>query len=67
MNVFFWADGRLGWGFFSLLVFTGLCCLVADLLWRARNIRFTRFLGMAIAAWATGSVLIVFGSWLVNA
>jgi hypothetical protein len=64
MSVFFWTDGHLGWGFFSLLVFTALWCLVADLFWRAKNIRFARFLSMAVAAWAAGSALIVLGCWL---
>lgn len=61
MNGFFWASGHLGWGVFALLVFTGLWCLLFDLIWRLSNVRIG---GLAVAmsiGWIVGVGLILLG------
>jgi len=54
MNGFFWASGYLGWAFFALVVFTGLCWLLADLSWRLTSIKIGRFALAALTVWAIG-------------
>lgn len=62
MTGFVWASGHLGWGIFALVVFTGLWLLLADLYWRATDVRITR-LGVAMGAgWAIG-VAVIFAVW----
>jgi hypothetical protein len=64
MKDFFWASGHLGWGIFSLAVFTVLWWLLADLVWRVKNVRISRLAIMMSAGWILGAGLIVLGSCL---
>lgn len=66
MRDFFWASGHLGWGIFSLAVFTALWWLLADLVWRLKNVRINRLAIMIFAGWIVGAGLIVLGSCLGN-
>jgi hypothetical protein len=66
MNGFLWSSGHLGWGVFSLLVFTVLWWLFADLAWRLKKVRLGWFVGVMAAAWAIVASLIVAGFWLAN-
>ncbi len=64
MKDFFWASGYLGWGIFSLAVFTVLWWLLADLVWRLKNVRISRLAIMMSAGCNPGAGLIVLGSCL---
>lgn len=66
MNGFFWSSGHLGWGIFSLLVFTAAWWLLADLVWRSLNIRIRRFVAVMAAGWIVLVALIVAGFWLAG-
>ena len=59
MNEFFWTSGHLGWGIFALAMFTGLWALLADLIWRLRNMRIGRLAAAMSAGWIIGSALIL--------
>lgn len=63
MTAFFWSSGHIGWPFFNLVVFSILCLLTTDLVWRIASIRWWRLLLVAIVVWMAGvAALIVFGS-----
>ena len=66
MRDFFWASGHLGWGIFSLAVFTMLWWLLADLVWRLKTVRIKRLAIIMSAGWIIGAGLIVFGICLGN-
>lgn len=66
MNEFFWTSGHLGWGIFSLVVFTGLWWLLSDLVWRLRSVRIARLAGLMSIGWMSGVALIVLGFYLGN-
>ncbi|TAM61129.1 MAG: hypothetical protein EPN49_07750 [Rhodanobacter sp.] len=66
MNGLFWASGHLAWGIFALAVFTGLWCLLTDLYWRLKGIRFKRLLVMMAAGWLIGVGLILLGFYRFN-
>lgn len=59
MSNFFWTGEHLGWGIFCLIVFTELWCLLADLVWRLKNVRFRRFIAAASLGWLIAAGLIV--------
>lgn len=67
MNGFFWSSGHLGWGIFSLIMFTALWWLLGDLVWRLKKIGVGRFLSAMSVGWLVGTTLIVLGFWLVSA
>ncbi|HET6586266.1 MAG TPA: hypothetical protein VFG67_00670 [Oleiagrimonas sp.] len=64
MNGFLWAYDHLGWGIFSVTVFTVLWWLLGDLVWRLKNIGFGRFLAAMFSGWLVGVGLIVLGFFL---
>lgn len=66
MSEFFWTAGRLGWGFFSLLVFTALWWLLTDLLWRLKDMRTARLLALMAGGWIVGAGLIIWGAVLLG-
>lgn len=66
MSSFLWTEGHLGWGIFSLIVFTVLWGLLADLVWRMKSTRFLRFSVAMAAGWVVGAGLIVAVFWLAN-
>ena len=61
MNGFFWTAGHLGWGVFSLLVFTGLWCLLFDLIWRLKSARISQLAVPMSIGWIIGAGLILLG------
>ena len=66
MNGFFWISDHLGWGVFSLAVFTALWLLLSDLVWRLNSIRIGRLaLAMSIG-WIIGAGLILLGCYAGN-
>jgi hypothetical protein len=66
MDDFFWDCGRLGWGAFSVLVFSMLWFLAGDLVWRLCNVRIGRLaLSMAIG-WTAGAGAIVLAVFLAE-
>ena len=66
MNDFFWMSGHLGWGVFASVVFTGLWCLLSDLVWRSRNVRIGRLAIAMSAGWIVGVALILLAFHLGN-
>lgn len=65
MNDFLWASGHLGWGVFSLAVFTCLWILLSDLIWRLRNVGINRLALALLAGWVAGAGIILLVSyWL---
>lgn len=66
MNGFLWTSGHLGWGLFSLIVFTGVWWLIADFVWRVTNTHIGRLATAVGGAWLVGVVCIVLGFWLVG-
>lgn len=61
MSDFLWFPGHLGWGVFTLAVFTGLWWLLGDLYWRLQSIRISRFLFASVIGWVLGAALIILG------
>jgi hypothetical protein len=66
MNGLFWTSGHLGWGIFALAVFTGLWCLIFDLVWRLSSIRIARLAAAMLIGWSIGAGLILLGCYLGN-
>ncbi|MEO9089790.1 MAG: hypothetical protein ABI247_05605 [Rhodanobacter sp.] len=64
MNDFFWTSGHLGWGIFALVVFTGLCCLLCDLVWRLTSVKIGRLAIAMSIGWIIGGGLILLGFYL---
>lgn len=59
MSSFFWASGHLGWGVFSLVVFTVFWWLLTDLIWRSKNIKARLLLSIMGCGWIIGVGLIL--------
>lgn len=66
MNDFFWTSGHLGWGIFTLLVFTGLWWLLSDLVWRLSSVRIGRLAAAMSIGWMIGVALILLAFCLGN-
>lgn len=60
MNDFFWISGHLGWGFFSIVVFTVVWLLLSDLYWRLKRTNFTKLLVTIITGWIMAIAIILF-------
>lgn len=67
MSGFFWGFGHLGWGVFSLAVFTCLWWLLVDVAWRTSKMRISAFLMKMAAGWMVGAGLILASFCLFNA
>lgn len=63
MSEFFWSSGHLGWGIFSMLIFSGVWLLVCDLAWRLWTTRAARLIAVLAASWAIGIVVILLATW----
>ncbi|HEX7325594.1 MAG TPA: hypothetical protein VF292_09620 [Rhodanobacteraceae bacterium] len=63
MTQFFWSSGHLGWAFFLLLVYSGVCLLAGDLTWRLVRMRGRKLVGVIVGGWLAGVVLILLGTW----
>lgn len=66
MNGFFWSSSHLGWGIFTLIVFTCLCLLLADLVWRLTRVGVRRLAVTMVSGWLIGSGLILLAFYLGN-
>lgn len=66
MSSFLWASGHLGWGIFSIVVFTGLWLLLTDLYWRLKITRINRLLFPVAAGWLVGVGLILLTCYIAN-
>ena len=61
MTSFFWSAGHIGWPFFGILVFSVVCLLVTDLVWRVISTSAPKLLSIAALVWTAGvTALIVF-------
>lgn len=54
MTSFFWSGGQFGWFFFGTLVFSVLCLLATDIVWRVMPTSFRKLLLIAAVVWAAG-------------
>lgn len=54
MTRFFWSAGHIGWPLFGLIVFSVLCLLTVDVIWRALKVSFRKLLIGAIVVWVIG-------------
>ncbi len=59
MTSFFWSNGHLGWAFFGVLVYSVLCLLAGDIVWRLTPAPFRKILGVMALVWAAGIVVLV--------
>lgn len=64
MSNFLWAYGHLGWGIFAIAIFTGLCGLLTDLVWRLKNVGIGRLAVVMFSGWIVGIGLIMLGYFL---
>lgn len=60
---FFWTAGRLGWGLFAALAFSGTWLLLVDLVWRLGPTTARRLTVVAASGWIIGLGLIVLVYW----
>lgn len=56
---FFWSEGHIGWPLFSIVVFTILCLVVTDVVWRVVRMSFRNLLICAVLVWIVGMVVLV--------
>lgn len=54
MTSFFWSAGHFGGCFFGIVVFSVLCLLVTDIVWRVMPTSFRKLLLIAAVVWAVG-------------
>lgn len=66
MKGLLWISGHLGWGIFTLAMFTLLWWLLSDLVWRLKSVRIGSLLIVMFAGWVIGVALILLGFYLVN-
>lgn len=59
MTSLFWSNGHLGWAFFGVLVYSVLCLLAGDIVWRLTPAPFRKILGVMALVWAAGIVVLV--------
>lgn len=59
MTSFFWSHGHVGWSFFGLLVYSALCLLAGDIVWRLTPASFRKILAVMTLVWAAGVVVLV--------
>ncbi|MGH9600518.1 MAG: hypothetical protein ACRD27_11690 [Terracidiphilus sp.] len=59
MSTFFWSVAHLGWGVFALAVFSALCLLAVDVVWRLSPVPIRRLAPVAAVGWIVGAVIIV--------
>lgn len=63
MTQFFWSSGHLGWAFFLLLVYSGVCVLASDLAWRFIKTSGRNLAAAIVVGWLIGVALILSGTW----
>lgn len=61
MTPFVWSAGHIGWPLFGILVFSGLCLLLTDIVWRTVRMSFRNLFLCAAGVWAVGiAIALVF-------
>lgn len=66
MSEFFWTSSHLGWCIFALVVFTCLCLLLADLVWRLTRVGVRRLAVAMVSGWLIGFGFILLAFYLAN-
>lgn len=64
MRSFFWSSGHLGWYFFAALVFSVLCLLLTDVIWRLVRTSSRKLLSAMALVWLAGVAALLAG-WYV--
>jgi len=59
MTTFFLSQGHLGWSFFGVLMYSVLCLLAGDIVWRMTTAPFRRLLAVMALIWAEGAVALI--------
>ncbi len=59
MTSFFWSSGHLGWPFFGIAVFSSVCLLVTDIVWRVVPTSSRKLLSTAATVWVVGVVALI--------
>ena len=59
MTTFFLSQGHLGWSFFGVLMYSVLCLLAGDVVWRMTTAPFRRLLAVMALIWAAGAVALI--------
>ena len=59
MMPFFWSAGHFGWPFFGIIVFSVLCLVVTDIVWRVVPTSVHKLLAVVAVVWATGVGLLI--------
>lgn len=54
MMSFFWSAGHFGWPFFVTIVFSVLCLLVTDIVWRTVPTSIHKLLTVVAVVWVAG-------------
>ena len=59
MTSFFWSSGHIGWPFFSIVVFSVLCLLATDVVWRVISTSSRKLLATGAMIWALGVTALI--------
>ncbi|HKZ10780.1 MAG TPA: hypothetical protein VJL61_08740 [Rhodanobacteraceae bacterium] len=59
MTSFFWSQGHLGWPFFGVLVYSVLCLLAGDIVWRLTPAPFRKIFAVMAVIWVAGAVALI--------
>ncbi|MGH9599211.1 MAG: hypothetical protein ACRD27_05070 [Terracidiphilus sp.] len=66
MSGFLWTAGHVGWGVFSIAVFSCVWALLTDLCWRLWSVRVSRLAIVMFLGWIVGACLIVLAFHVAN-
>lgn len=64
MTSFFWSAGHFGWFFFGIVVFSVLCLLATDIVWRVMPTSFRKLLSIAAIVWLVGVATLIACSYV---
>lgn len=59
MKSFFWLHGHIGWPFFGVLVYSVLCLVASDIVWRVTPVPFRRILSTVAIIWTAGVAALI--------
>lgn len=59
MNSFFWLHDHIGWPFFGVLVYSVLCLLAGDIVWRVITAPFRKIFSIMVIAWTAGVIALI--------
>lgn len=57
MTPFFWSAGHIGWPIFGIIVFSAVCILGSDIVWRLVRVSFRKLLLCTGVIWVAGVVI----------